>query len=374
MNQLVNTQDKMTMNQVGITSTGSGSKIAPQNLGEVVKFAEVMSRADIAIPKHLRGNAGACMAVAMQALEWEMSPFAVASKSYQVNGAIAYEAQLIVAVVNTRSGIEGRLKYSFEGEGPDRVCICTGKLDGEILEVRSPKFKDIQPKNSPLWKTDPDQQQCYYTGRTWARRHTPEVILGVYDREEAEQFRGPDNAKDITPAQPSVMDRLKASQNATEMRQDEREGFSRDFVHSETEGASTDFNHDFGDDEPTLDLSPTDDAAASASTEGAGADEASTSGPVSSSLINHLTDFARKGFRTLSDEDLSDDAKSSALDDMVGQYEGRVDTGEISPDDWPKFESIVTAFKAVFAGKRTVQQGREFAAEVIGCKINQIGG
>ena len=59
---------------------------------------------------------------------------------------------------------------------------------------------------------------------------------------------------------------------------------------------------------------------------------------------------------------------------MVGQYEAFVDTGDISPDDWPKFESIVTAFKAVFTGKRTAQQGREFAAEVIGCKVSAIGG
>lgn len=64
---------------------------------------EVMARAGIALPKHLRDNPGACMAVAMQAFEWDMSPFAVASKSYSFNGVIAYEAQLITAVVNTRS-------------------------------------------------------------------------------------------------------------------------------------------------------------------------------------------------------------------------------------------------------------------------------
>ena len=94
----------------------------------------------------------------------------------------------------------------------------------------------------------------------------------------------------------------------------------------------------------------------------------------SSSLINHLTDFARKGFRTLSDEDLTDNEKAAGLEDMTGTYEGLLETGEISKDDWPKFESIVTAFKAVFAGKRTVDQGREFAAEVIGCKVSAIGG
>lgn len=200
MNQVVTKQDTMPMNAVGMSATGTGTKIAPQNLGEVVKFAEVMSRADIALPKHLRGNAGACMAVALQAMEWQLSPFAVASKSYAVNGAIAYEAQLIAAVVNTRSGIKGRLKYQFEGRGADMTCTVSGILDGEECTYTSPRVGDITTKNSPLWKTDPQQQLGYFSARSWARRHCPEVILGVYDRDEAEEFRGPDRAKDITPA------------------------------------------------------------------------------------------------------------------------------------------------------------------------------
>src|SRR5690606_10549288 len=139
--------------------TGAGgSSIAPQNLGEVVRFAEVMCKADMALPKHLRGNAGACMPVALQALESQMSPFAVASKSYAVNGAIAYEAQLIAAVVNTRSGIQGRLKYFFEGEGPNLTCRVVGVLNGEECEYVSPTIGSIATKNSPLWKSDPQQQ------------------------------------------------------------------------------------------------------------------------------------------------------------------------------------------------------------------------
>ncbi len=70
MNQIATQQQRVPMDSVGVTSSLTGSKIAPQNLGEVVKFAEVMARADIALPKHLRGNAGACMAVALQAMEW----------------------------------------------------------------------------------------------------------------------------------------------------------------------------------------------------------------------------------------------------------------------------------------------------------------
>lgn len=217
------------MGEVSIAAGVGGASIAPQNLGEVVRFAEVMCRADIALPKHLRGNAGACMAVALQALEWRMSPFAVASKSYSVNGMIAYEAQLIAAVVNTRSGIKGRLRYEFIGEGKNLSCKVTGDLDGQECSYETPPFEAIQPKNSPLWKTDPRQQLGYFAARSWARRHCPEVLLGVYDRDEAEHF-GPDDAKNVTPAKPTLMTRLGATAGEPASA---REGFSASHVASE---------------------------------------------------------------------------------------------------------------------------------------------
>ena len=52
---------------IGFDRSGGGVSLAPQTLGELVSFARIMSEADLALPKHLRGNAGACMAVAMQA-------------------------------------------------------------------------------------------------------------------------------------------------------------------------------------------------------------------------------------------------------------------------------------------------------------------
>jgi hypothetical protein len=231
MNQVATQQQRLQMDSVGVTTGATGSKIAPQNLGEVVKFAEVMARADIALPKHLRGNTGACMAVALQAMEWNLSPFAVASKSYQVNGAIAYEAQLIAAVVNTRSGIKGRLKYRYDGEGSTLTCTVSGLLDGEECTYTSPQMGSITTKNSPLWKSDPQQQLGYFAARSWARRHCPEVILGVYDRDEAEEFRGPENAKNITPAFDPLSDEPITTQTSTS----EREGLDPSYVQSETD-------------------------------------------------------------------------------------------------------------------------------------------
>jgi hypothetical protein len=180
---------------VDMDRNGAGGALAPKTLGDVVAFAQVMARADLALPKHLRGNDGACLAVSMQAMRWEMDPFAVANKSYAVNDRLAYEAQLIAAVVHTRAPIKGRPQYVYSGEGGTRRCqiVCV-MADGEEREYTSPTFGQITTKNSPLWKSDPDQQLGYFAIRSWARRHAPEVILGVYTPDEVETFR------DTTPA------------------------------------------------------------------------------------------------------------------------------------------------------------------------------
>lgn len=172
------------------------SGVAFADMDQVMNFARMMAVSDIGVRKHLRNNPGACLAVCIQAIEWEMSPFAVASKSYSVNDQIAYEAQLLNAVILRRAPIKGRFQISYTGEGPTRVCrVALAMRDGTPDAVyESPQFSLIQPKNSPLWKTDPDQQQFYNASRALCRRHFPDVLLGVYSVDELQDGGGPDDS------------------------------------------------------------------------------------------------------------------------------------------------------------------------------------
>lgn len=220
---------KTSFRDVQIADHGGGGKLMPQTFGEVVAFADVMARAQHAIPKHLRDVPGACLAVAMQAMRWEMDPFAVASKSYNVKDIISYEAQLVAAVVHTRAPLKSRPEYAFTGEGADLRCKVTAVFDDGIeRSYESPRFADIPVKNSPLWKSDPQQQLGYYSIRSFARRYCPEVILGVYTPEEAEQFRGPDGARDVTPRVP-LSERLGGADA-------QAQGFSQQHVINEIDG------------------------------------------------------------------------------------------------------------------------------------------
>lgn len=156
---------------------------------EVMDFAKMMAVSGNFVRKDFRGNPGMCLAVTFQAIEWHMSPFAVASKAYVVNDQVAYESQLIHAIIESRAPLQHRLDCEYDGEGLDRVCVVTGQFtNGDVREYRSPKLKDISPRNSPLWKTDPDQQLWYYASRAWARKWCPDVLMGIYTPDEAREL------------------------------------------------------------------------------------------------------------------------------------------------------------------------------------------
>ena len=185
-----------------------GVAIVPTSMKEIVEFANLMAGSGKMVRKHLRESPGACLGVAMQAFRWGMDPFMVASKSFEVNDQIAYEAQLIAAVIIRNAPVKGRPEYAYKGEGQQRRCTVTVITnDGQTLQYESPRVGDITPKNSPLWKTDTDQQLGYYSIRALARKHFPDVLMGAYDVDEA------DSMKDITPPteQPAPVKRTATS-------------------------------------------------------------------------------------------------------------------------------------------------------------------
>ena len=172
----------------------------PAVMEALYKFATVMSESKFTVPKHLQGNVGDCLAVAMQATLWGMHPFTVAQKTHQVGGTLGYEAQLVNAVVQNSGAIIGRFHYEYHGEGERLQCrvgaIPRGEQDivwGEWLAVSS-----VATKNSPLWKSNPKQQMGYLQVKNWARAFTPGAILGVYTPDEIETIPAT-RERDITP-------------------------------------------------------------------------------------------------------------------------------------------------------------------------------
>lgn len=191
------------------------SMFMPASMGEAMEVAKLMAHGNF-VPAHLRGKPGDCLAVVMQASRWGMDPFAVGNKTYFVNDRMAYEAQLVNAVINSSGVLDGRLHPEWEGEGNELVCTVTGKLKGDpVPKTRRVPIKTITTRNSPLWKQDPEQQLAYYASRAWVRLHAPEVLLGVYTPDELSESRGTGGAGQLASdgPQPITMSMLEHQAN-----------------------------------------------------------------------------------------------------------------------------------------------------------------
>lgn len=157
--------------------------LVPENMAEAIKLAELMASAKL-VPAALQSSPADCLMVIQQAIRWDMDPFAVAQECSVIQGKLMHSGKLVAAVVNARGNLTQRLSFEYRGDGDNRTITVSGQLQGEaqpreVVVV----FRNARTANT-MWQKQPDQQLMYHATRVWARRHTPELMLGVYSEEE----------------------------------------------------------------------------------------------------------------------------------------------------------------------------------------------
>lgn len=148
------------------------------------RIARLMAAASL-MPKHLKGdNPTEAMAnsflVVNQAYTWGINPFAVAQETYVVGGKLGYQGKLVAAIINSKARLQRRLSYTFnDGKGDALAVKISGTFQGE-QEPREVTLSVGDAKTSnQMWVKDPRQKLIYSGVVKWARRHAPELILGI---------------------------------------------------------------------------------------------------------------------------------------------------------------------------------------------------
>lgn len=177
------------MNAIALRSASPG--LVPSSVGEAMQLAQMMSDCGL-LPDTFKGKPGNALMVVEQAMRWQMSPFAVAQEIAVIQGKLMYSGKIVAAAVHSSGVLNGRLSYAYTGSGDERTVTVSGLLRMEAapreIQVR---LKDAKTGNK-VWISQSDQQLAYHGARVWARRFTPEVMLGVYAPEEMQDdaFQG----------------------------------------------------------------------------------------------------------------------------------------------------------------------------------------
>ena len=153
----------------------AGSTLIPDHLRGIKRKGQPLVPFE---PDEVLAN---CFLVVNQSVRWGLDPFSVAPETYVVGGKLAFQGKLIAALVNSRASLVPgtRLEYEFSGNGDGRRVTVYGTFQGDD----EPSTVDLsvgQAKTAnEMWKKDPDQKLIYSASVKWARRHCPEVMLGV---------------------------------------------------------------------------------------------------------------------------------------------------------------------------------------------------
>lgn len=122
---------------------------APTTFEQQVTLAQFMAKANVSLPKFLRGNVGDCLAIIDIASRTGLSPYMLANTAYQTPaGGMAFESKAYHAILIQSGRIkESALHVRYEGEGPARKCIVWGTLIGETepRTYTSPPLYKLHP-------------------------------------------------------------------------------------------------------------------------------------------------------------------------------------------------------------------------------------
>lgn len=173
-----------------ITKAVNATPLVPGDMHDAIELAKMMANSTL-VPREFQKQPANCLLVIMQAVRWEMDPFAVIQHTSIINGRPMYNGQLVAAVVNSRGNLRKDLDYEY-GNGPTEE---EPEGEGRWVRVWGQRQRDDEPKstisyldkvktNNTQWVKQPDQQLAYHGSRVWARRYTPGLMLGVYSPEE----------------------------------------------------------------------------------------------------------------------------------------------------------------------------------------------
>lgn len=229
--------EKAVTDHTARVGMAAGGGVDYSNLKDLVDAAKLLSAAGEMIPPFFRGNVGAMFANCLRAQELGISPLTLANWTYAVTNKgetrIAYESQLFHALIEARAPIKERMQVWYEGEGDDLKCFVSAIFKGEteprqwppanmadqytLGKLRPGKNDYGKTKGSPLWDTKPPLQLFYNISRDFARVFFPDVLGGMYGKDEMLDAGFEDTsatAKNVTPdLSPKLSERLRLAKS-----------------------------------------------------------------------------------------------------------------------------------------------------------------
>lgn len=202
--QDTNTDIANTGSKAGIVQAGGSPNesraMVPTTYAELERFADTVSQSRM-VPKEYRGKPGDVMVAVMQGAEVGLKPLQSLQNIAIINGKPSIYGDAAMALVRRSSACEW-IREEIQGQGQNRVAICTTKRVGEP-EPREARFSVADAKQARLWGrsgpwTTYPQRMLQMRARSWCLRDVyADVLQGLYIAEEAADIPGEDTQETV---------------------------------------------------------------------------------------------------------------------------------------------------------------------------------
>jgi hypothetical protein len=170
------------------------------------------------VPTHFQGSPENVFIAIQMAFRCGVDPFTFLQNCYIVHGRPGIETKLAIALLNRSNVSRGSVKYRVQGSGKTLQCTAyvTEALTGEVLEHTltwaTVEAEGWTKKSGSKWLTDPQVMIQYRAAMRLIRLHFPEVLLGMYSKEELDDMNTLEGEGKVVSSKPvaTITQRLEA--------------------------------------------------------------------------------------------------------------------------------------------------------------------
>lgn len=184
----------MSRNELAVANNNLSIFESAEKWELATKMAASLAKSTI-VPKEFQNNANNALIAIEMASRLRTSPLMVMQHLYIVYGRPSWSAQYVIAMINGSGKYDMELQFEEKADdkGKPHSCMCWTEKDGRkvtgpVITMDLAKAEGWYDKNGSKWKTMPQMMLRYRAASFFGRMNCPDLMMGMYTREEAEEF------------------------------------------------------------------------------------------------------------------------------------------------------------------------------------------
>ena len=177
-----------------VASLESGIYSSSDTFQLALQMAKGLSQSTL-VPQTFQNNPANCLIALEQSNRLGISPMAVMQNLYIVQGKPSFSSSFIIGLINASGKYDKELQFDEEEkDGKPYACTCWTELDGRKvtgikITMDMADKEGWTKKNGSKWITMPQVMLRYRAASFFARMNCPELSIGLYSKEELDDFQ-----------------------------------------------------------------------------------------------------------------------------------------------------------------------------------------